>query len=81
MSISVVDQEFIAVPLEEMVASKNLWPADKDAEIVDYCGSRHRSTMAVEMLLRYGYSNISSLSGGIGGWVGAGYPVVEYAAP
>jgi len=79
--IGVVDQEFIAVPLEEMVASRELWPADKDAEIVVYCGSGHRSTMAMEMLLSYGYSNVTSLSGGFGGWVGAGYPVVEYAAP
>jgi len=79
--IGVVDQELIAVPLEEMVASRELWPAEKDAEIVIYCGSGHRSTMAMEMLLSYGYSNVTSLSGGFGGWVGAGYPVVEYAAP
>lgn len=79
--IGVVDQELIAVPLEEMITSKDLWPADKDAEIVIYCGSGHRSTMAMEMLLSYGYTNVTSLSGGFGGWVGAGYPVVEYAAP
>jgi rhodanese-related sulfurtransferase len=79
--IGVVDQELIAIPLEDMVASRELWPAEKDSEIVIYCGSGHRSTMAMEMLLSYGYSNVTSLSGGFGGWLGAGYPVVEYAAP
>ncbi len=78
--ISVVDQELIAIPLEEMVANRDFWPADKDVEIVVYCGSGHRSTMAMEMLLSYGYTNVTSLSGGFGGWVAAEYPVVEYAA-
>lgn len=79
--IAVVDQELINVPLEEFVASKAMWPADKNAEIVVYCGSGHRSTMAMEMLLSYGYSNVTSLSGGFSGWVAAEYPVVEYATP
>ncbi len=79
--IGVVDQQLINIPLQDLVASKDLWPADKDAEIVVYCGSGHRSTMAMEMLLSYGYSDVTSLSGGFGGWVDAGYPVAEFAAP
>jgi rhodanese-related sulfurtransferase len=79
--IGVVDQELIAIPIEDLVASRDMWPADKDAEIVVYCGSGHRSTMAMEMLLSYGYSNVTSLSGGFGGWAAAEYPVAEYAAP
>ena len=79
--IAVVDQELIHVPIEDLIASKDLWPADKDAEIVVYCGSGHRSTMAMEMLLSYGYGNVTSLSGGFGGWVAADYPVAEYATP
>jgi len=79
--IAVVDQQLITIPLQDLVASKELWPADKDAEIVVYCGSGHRSTMAMEMLLSYGYTNVTSLSGGFGSWVDAGYPVVEFAAP
>ena len=79
--IGVVEQELIPVPLEDFIASKALWPADKNAEIVVYCGSGHRSTMAMEILLSYGYSNVTSLKGSFGGWVGAGYPMVEYAAP
>jgi len=79
--IAVEDQELVTIPLEEMIAQKDQWPADKDAEIVVYCGSGHRSTMGMTMLLSYGYSNVSSLSGGFGGWMEAGYPVAEYAAP
>ena len=79
--IAVVDQELINMAIEDMVANRDLWPADKDAEIVIYCGSGHRSTMAMEMMLSYGYTNVTSLSAGFGGWVAAGYPVVEYAAP
>jgi rhodanese-related sulfurtransferase len=79
--IEVVDQELIHIAIEDFVGSKELWPADKDAEIVVYCGSGHRSTMVMEMLLSYGYSNVTSLSGGFGGWVTAEYPVAEYATP
>jgi rhodanese-related sulfurtransferase len=79
--IGVVDQDYIHIAIEDFVASKDMWPADKDAEIVVYCGSGHRSTMVMEMMLSYGYSNVTSLSGGFGGWVTAEYPVAEYAAP
>jgi rhodanese-related sulfurtransferase len=78
--IGVVDQEWIHIAIEDFVAMKDQWPADKDAEVVIYCGSGWRSTMAMEMMLSYGYSNVTSLSGGFGGWVSAGYPVADYVA-
>ncbi len=78
--IAVVDQELIAIPLEGFIADMAMWPADKDAEIVVYCGSGHRSTMAMEILLTQGYTNVTSLKGGFGGWAEAGLPVAEYAA-
>jgi rhodanese-related sulfurtransferase len=37
--------------------------------------------MAMTMLLTEGYTNVTSLKGGFGGWVEAGFPVAEYAAP
>ncbi len=76
--IAVVDQELINVPLESFIANSDMWPADKDAEIVVYCGSGHRSTMAMTMLLTEGYTNVTSLKGGFGGWVEAGLPVVDF---
>ena len=70
------------IPLEELVNMKADWPEDKDAPIVVYCGSGHRSTIAMAMLYSYGYTNVKSLKGGFnGGWVAAGYPVAEFVAP
>jgi len=71
----------VTIPLEEFIAQMENWPADKASQIVVYCGSGHRSTMATTILWSYGYSNVSSLKGGFTGWVEAGYPVLEYAAP
>ncbi len=56
------------------------WPAS-DADISVYCGSGHRSTMALAMLGTFGYENVSSLKGGYGSWAEAGYPVAEFVAP
>jgi rhodanese-related sulfurtransferase len=69
------------IPIESIMADKAMWPADKNAEIVIYCSSGHRSTMAMTILLTEGYTNVTSLKGGFGGWVEAGFPVAEYVAP
>ena len=58
-----------------------MWPEDMDSEITAYCGSGHRSTMAMTILLSYLYESVGSLKGGFGGWVEEGYPVAEYAQP
>jgi len=79
--IAVGEQELLVLPLESFLAEKAMWPADKGAEIVVYCGSGHRSTMAMTMLLTEGYTNVTSLKGGFGGWVEAGFPVAEFVAP
>ena len=79
--IAVEGQELLAIPLESFMAEKANWPSDKDTEIVVYCGSGHRSTMAMTILLTEGYSNVTSLKGGFSGWVEASYPVAEYATP
>lgn len=75
------DVELISIPLERFIAQMALWPADKDAQIVIYCGSGHRSTMAMEIMWSLGYTNVSSLKGGFGGWADAGYATAEFAAP
>ena len=79
--IAVEEQELLTIPLEEFLSQKDAWPAEKGAEIVVYCGSGHRSTMAMTILLTHGYEDVSSLSGGFSSWAEAGYPVAEYAAP
>jgi rhodanese-related sulfurtransferase len=71
---------FIHIPLEDFISQKELWPADKSAPIAIYCGSGHRSTMAMTILWSYGYEDVRSLKSGFGGWVDSGYPTVEYEA-
>ncbi len=73
-------ENWIHIPLEEFVARMDEWPADLDAPIAIYCGSGHRSTIAMTILWSYGYSDVSSLKGGFSGWVDAGYPIAEYVS-
>ena len=49
--------------------------ADKGAEIVLYCGGGFRSALAAESLGRMGYTNVTSMEGGIRAWREAGYPL------
>jgi rhodanese-related sulfurtransferase len=66
----------ITIPLAQFIEMKEMWPEDLDAPIVVYCGSGHRSTLAMTILWTYGYTNVLSLKGGAGAWTEAGYPLV-----
>ena len=48
---------------------------DKRAEIVLYCGGGFRSALAADNLQKMGYTNVSSMDGGIRAWREAGYPI------
>jgi rhodanese-related sulfurtransferase len=50
---------------------------DKQAEIILYCGGGYRSALAAESLRQMGYTNVSSMAGGIRAWREAGYPIEE----
>jgi rhodanese-related sulfurtransferase len=71
----------LTIPIEEIVARRNEWPADPDAPIVVYSGSGHRGSMVMTILRTYGYTNARSLRGGLGAWVEAGYPVAQVPTP
>ena len=45
---------------------------------VVYCGSGHRSTIAMPILWSYGYTDVLSMRGGVAEWVKAGYPVGDF---
>jgi len=47
---------------------------DKAADIVLYCGGGFRSALAAQSLQKMGYTNVSSMDGGIRGWREAGLP-------
>ena len=48
---------------------------DKDASIVLYCGGGYRSALAADALAQMGYTNVTSMDGGIKAWRQAGYPM------
>jgi rhodanese-related sulfurtransferase len=50
---------------------------DASEEIVLYCGGGHRSALAADALQRMGYTNVSSMAGGIGEWFRAGFPLEQ----
>jgi rhodanese-related sulfurtransferase len=50
---------------------------EADADIVLYCGGGARSALAADNLGRMGYTNVTSMAGGMGGWMRAGHPVEQ----
>jgi rhodanese-related sulfurtransferase len=50
---------------------------DKGAPIVLYCGGGFRSSLAADNLQKMGYTNVSSMDGGIRGWREKGYPLTR----
>jgi rhodanese-related sulfurtransferase len=73
--------EQIHIPLESFISKKDKWPSDSAAGITVYCGSGHRSTIAMTVLWTYLYTQAQSLKGVFGNWLREGYPVVWYVAP
>jgi len=68
-------ENFISITrgnLEWKVANKI---QDPDVKIVTYCRSGGRGALAAEVLKKMGYKNVTTLKGGLKGWVKAGYPV------
>ncbi len=56
----------------------------KDVPLVLYCaceGDESSSRAAREIRKRYRHQQVMVLKGGLGGWVDAGYPIVERAMP
>ena len=47
---------------------------DKQASILLYCGGGYRSALAADALTQMGYTNVTSIDGGIKAWREAGYP-------
>jgi rhodanese-related sulfurtransferase len=46
---------------------------DKDTELILYCGGGFRSALAAKAIADMGYTNVSSMAGGIKAWRDAGY--------
>ena len=62
------------VPLPDLEARVNEVPPDR--EIIVICNSGNRSQVARDILLEAGFENVTSIAGGIQGWMSAGYDFV-----
>ena len=51
--------------------------ADGDDEIILYCASGFRSVLGSKSLKEMGFTNVSSLKGGITDWITAGFEIEE----
>ncbi len=63
------------IPLDELESRISEVPSDQDVVVI--CNSGNRSVVGQDILLSAGYSNVYSISGGIQGWMKAGYPTVS----
>ena len=67
----------VNIPLNDLLDNLDKLPADKSQPIITYCAIGHRGAMAMTTLQLLGYTNVSSISGGFGGWVKANLPIVQ----
>ena len=50
---------------------------DKNAKYIVHCRTNHRSTMAVEMMVKSGFKTIYQMMDGFSGWSANGLPVTK----
>jgi rhodanese-related sulfurtransferase len=67
--------ESTLIPLDQLAARTAELPKDK--EIVIVCRSGNRSGQARDLLLDAGFTNVTSMAGGLTQWKSAGYPTVS----
>lgn len=68
----------ISIPLQELPQHLDMLP-NLDQNIVVYCGSGHRSAIAMTALNLLGYTNTRSLMGGVGAWTNGGQVLTQEA--
>jgi len=60
------------IPLRDLAKNLDKLP-DLDAEIVVYCGTAFRSSIAMTSLQILGYTNVRNMAGGFNAWLGEEY--------
>lgn len=63
----------LSFPYNEIEANLSSLPDDRDAKIVVYCFGGSMSKIAAGTLVEQGYTNISTLDGGMMAWTGQNY--------
>lgn len=64
----------VNIPVRGLLQNLDKLPG-LDEQIVIYCASGHRGSMAMMALRLLGYTNVVNLGGGTGGWTKAGFPL------
>lgn len=67
--------ETTLIPLGELAARVNELPRDK--EIVVVCRSGNRSQTGRDILKDAGFTQVTSMAGGVNQWQASGYPIVS----
>lgn len=62
------------IPLGELTARLSEIP--KDQNVIVVCRSGNRSAVGRDLLLNSGFSNVTSMAGGVSTWQAKGYPIV-----
>lgn len=63
------------IPLGQLAARVGEIPVAKDAPIVVVCRSGNRSDEGRDILKRAGFTNVTSMDGGLSTWRNLGYPI------
>ena len=69
--------EAISIPYPKLAGHLSELPIDKSDELVVYCLSGKRSTLARQMLAKAGYTNVRILEGQFRAWQRRDYPVEQ----
>lgn len=67
----------VNIPLKELEASKDKFPAQKNAPIIIYSDAEKLSQDAFRIVRKWGYVNTSYLAGGIGDWKKSGNSILS----
>lgn len=62
--------------ITELMSRRDEWPADKNANIVLYCGGGFRGGIGTVIMELMGYTNVRNMWGGMGAWKAAELPFV-----
>lgn len=63
------------IPLDQLPSRLSELP--KDQQIVVVCRTGHRSAQGRDILLNAGFTQVTSMAGGLTQWTAAGYPTVS----